>query len=131
MVRIVDLEDGFESSSDPSITGVGWVVKTVQTVSEAEEFDFDIDNTFQFQPVVSDGGEVNCSTTPFGTSDTWLDGVTIRLVGTSNTDFVNVNFSDIPYGVILNGQVQLKEHVVLELQWNSIKQRWIEAPNRG
>lgn len=126
VTRIVDIEDSYESATPPSLSGIGWIIKSVQTVSAGEFFDIDDENNFQYQPVVSDGGQVAASTTPFGTSIVWPDGVTVRLVGTSDTDYVTVNFSDIQYGVILNGAMDLTLDAVLELQYDSVQERWLE-----
>lgn len=126
VTRIVDIEDGYESATPPSLSGIGWIAKSVQTVSSGGSFNFDTENNFQYQPVISDGGQVISSTTPFGVLPTWPDGVTVRLIGTSDTDYVTVEFSDIQYGVILNGAMDLTLDAVLELQYDSVQERWIE-----
>ena len=126
MTRIVDIIDGFQSNTPPSLTGIGWVVKTTQIVSDTNQIIFDTENNFQYQPVVSDGGNVTVNSALFGTSNTWPDGVVIRIKGNSDTDTVTINHADIQYGAILNGDITLTLDAILELQYDSIEERFIE-----
>ena len=82
----------------------------------------------QSKRVISNGGAVTASTTPFGTTDTnWPDGMEVRIMGTSDTDTVQVDFNDINHGAIINGNALLNEYRILTLQWVSADLRWIEV----
>lgn len=127
MTRIVDIDDGSQSNTPPSLSGIGWTVKGVQTVSDIELIEIDDSNNFQYQPLISDGGQVDSNATPFGTTlSDWSDGVVIRLIGTSDTDYMTILHSDIQYGVIMNGDTDLLKDVVVELQYDSVRERFIQ-----
>ncbi len=86
----------------------------------------DDDQRHQVRRVKSSGGNLTVSSTPFGTSGTWRDGTIIELVGTSDVDFITLTHNDLPYGAILNGDIDLEKYRTLVLRWDSVLVRWIE-----
>jgi len=66
------------------------------------------------------------SLTPFGTTAP-VDCASIRLVGTDNQLPVVIRHSDINYGCLLNGDMTLGRGSMIELQWVSVLERWVEV----
>lgn len=102
------------------------VIQSTATVTASGSVTLDQDHVNHIVPVVGDGGAVTMSSTPFGTSGTWLDGTEVTLVGTSNTDTVTIQFSDAANGAILNGNATLSQYYSITLVWLSALNRWIE-----
>lgn len=74
------------------------------------------------------GGVGTLSQTPFGTTAP-ADGAVVRLFGglLANERQVAIVSADIPYGCLLNGDVTLGRGSMIELQWVSVLQRWVEV----
>ena len=126
VVRLVDIDDSYQSATPPDISGIGFVVYAPETISDGGFVSYDTDNSFQYRPVIGDSGPVDLSPTPFGTVGDFLDGQIIRLRGSSDTDTVTVVFGNVQYGAIVNGNRTLGLDVVLELQYDAEQERWIE-----
>jgi len=80
----------------------------------------------QLRRVTGNGGAVTLSTTPFGVVGGWQDGLVVRLVGQSSDNTVTLEHSDTAKGAILNGACTLHQYDVIELQYDSTADRWIE-----
>jgi cytoskeletal protein CcmA (bactofilin family) len=80
----------------------------------------------QVRRVTGDGAAVTISTTPFGAVGGWSDGLVVRLIGQSSTNTVTIAHNDAAKGAILNGDVTLGQYDVIELQYDSTADRWIE-----
>lgn len=127
VVRIVDIDDSYESATPPILSGIGFVTFPVETITSGGLISYDTDNNFQFRPVQGDGGPVTTSTTPFGTVGDFLDGQVIRLKGASDTNTVTINFADVQYGAILNGAATLFNDAIITLQYDATEERWVET----
>jgi len=78
--------------------------------------------------VVSDGGAVSASITLFGTTDTnWPDGREVKVMGTSDTDTVQLTHNDADHGALLNGNAVLGRGKMVVLQWWNSELRWVEV----
>jgi len=71
--------------------------------------------------------EITASSTPFGTTPPTNDGVTIRLIGQSDTQPLKIVHNDASDGAVLNGDCLLYKNSMLELQWDATADRWIEV----
>lgn len=81
---------------------------------------------FQNRKVQGNGSAVVTSTTPFGTAFA-TDGATITLAGRSNTNTVQIPYSDTDYGCLLNGTATLGLGKLLTLRWDNAALRWYEV----
>jgi hypothetical protein len=80
----------------------------------------------QRRKVVSDGGNISAAAQLFGAVGGWPDGTQIRLVGTDNTNSVTIEYNDIDYGLIINGNFTLTKHARITLEWDADELRWVE-----
>lgn len=103
---------GWATASSTSLTGGGTV--SLGTAGQ------------QFIIVAGASGAVTLSSTPFGTSG-FTDGMSIRLVGNSNTNTVSLSNNDASNGVILNGSATLFKYDMIELQYSSTFSRFLET----
>lgn len=103
---------GWSTASSTSLTGGGTI--TLGTGGQ------------QFIIVAGASGAVTLSSTPFGTSG-FTDGMSIRLVGNSNTNTVSLSNNDASNGVILNGSATLFKYDMIELQYSSTFSRFVEV----
>lgn len=127
VVRLVDIDDSFESETVPNISGVGFIVYPSELISNLGNISYDTENNFQFRPVEGNGGAVTTADEPFGTAGDFLDGMVITLKGESDTNTVTIPRADIQYGAVLNGPSTLFKDYTLQLQYNSSQERWIEV----
>lgn len=72
------------------------------------------------------GGAVTTAAEPFGTGS-FIDGATIKVIGTNSTNTVTIENQDISKGVILNGDAILQKYYVLTLVWDATQDRFIEV----
>lgn len=84
----------------------------------------------QYRRVTGSGTAITLSTTPFGSGGGWSDGLVVRLVGQSNTNTVTLVNSDTAKGAVINGNMILGQYDVIELQYDSSADRWIEISRR-
>lgn len=76
--------------------------------------------------VAGSGGAVTLSTTPFGSSAP-KDKTVVRLFGTSDTNTVTINSSNVAKGVYVNGQVVLFLGYVVDFMYIASIDRWMET----
>lgn len=76
--------------------------------------------------VAGSGGPVILSSTPFGSS-TPNDKTVVRLFGTSDTNTVTINSSDVAKGVYVNGQAVLFLGYVIDFMYIASINRWMET----
>jgi len=81
----------------------------------------------QRRKVISSGGALTASVTPFAGVDIWIDGLQIMLLGTSNTDTLAFVHNDADFGMILNGDIILSKFSQLTVQWDKSELRWFEV----
>ncbi|MGB0452609.1 MAG: hypothetical protein ACPGJV_02760 [Bacteriovoracaceae bacterium] len=68
------------------------------------------------------------STTPFGSDDSsFLDGMLVTLIGTSDTNTTTIEHNDIDYGCILNGNITLSKFAIITLAYDLTFKRFIEV----
>lgn len=103
----------------------GWDMNTSMSLAGGGTIAISLTTGQQVWEVSSSGGAVTLSTTPFGSSDP-SDGVVIRLIGRSNTNTVKITNNDAANGCLLNGDATLLLGYVIELQYLSSIDRWVE-----
>ena len=130
MVGVLDLN---EASSGTRITNVqqelnNQKVSTNASAAIAGGGTITASTTQQVQyfRVNGDGGAISLSTTPFGSGGGWIDGTTVRICGTDDTNSVSLDFNDSANGAIINGDCTLKKYNMITLQWDNELSRWIE-----
>ena len=130
MVGVLDLN---EASSGTRITNVqqelnNQKVSTNASAAIAGGGTITASTTQQVQyfRVSGDGGAISLSTTPFGSGGGWIDGTTVRICGTDDTNSVSLDFNDSANGAIINGDCTLKKYNMITLQWDNELSRWIE-----
>ena len=96
------------------------------SLAAAAEIASDNDQRHQIRRVKSTGGNISVSSTPFGSAGLWRDATVIELVGTSDVDYITLVHNDLPYGAILNGDIDLEKYRTLVLRWDAVLVRWIE-----
>lgn len=103
----------------------------VQAISAGQAINSSTTLGMQRRKLVSSGGNISVSATPFGTGGGWIDGMQIRLVGTDDVNSVTIEHNDIDYGAYLNGDMTLTKHARLTLEWDADELRWIEIQRIG
>lgn len=84
-------------------------------------------NMTQKVRVQGNAGAVALSNTPFGNAGTWPDGMRVRVQGMNVSNTVTISNQDIAFGVLLrDGSVTLKLYDIIELEWDSVLQRFLE-----
>lgn len=104
---------GWNSSIQTSLSGGGTVTISLTQGQQVVE-------------VAGSGGAVTLSTTPFGSSAP-NDKTVVRLFGTSSTNTVTIDNSDIAKGVYVNGQVVLFLGYVVDFMYIASIDRWVET----
>ena len=75
--------------------------------------------------VAGASSSVTLSTTPFGTTDP-IDGTEVTLIGNSNTNTVQITYSDTANGLVGNGNIELNKGSSLTAIYDATLDRWIE-----
>lgn len=106
--------------------GAGGYIKetALQTISAGGEFTSDSAAFKEMMNIVSDGGTVQTSATPFGSAPGFNGGKEIILVGTSDTNIVEIPVSDVDYGFIGNGKIILSRFETVVLIYNDNLKRF-------
>lgn len=104
----------------------GWNVGSSTSLAGGGTISISLTQGQQVYTVASSGGAVTLSSTPFGSSAP-NDGTTIRLVGTSSTNTVQISNNDSNYGCLVNGNIVLNAGDVVEFQYISSLTRWVEV----
>lgn len=86
---------------------------SLQTLSAGNEITISPTAFKPMVPVVSDGGAVTLSSTPFGAAHGFLGGKEIILVGTDDTNYPEILNNDAAGGFYLNGKIELKKGVMV------------------
>ncbi len=123
------------TGSGPQVTDVQqainnsfWQMSATEDISNGGTISSDINNRFQYRRVQADiVGTITTASEPFGTSGAWADGTLVRLICVSNTQKIIINNADVQYGVILNGDTELSLYSSLDLQYDSVLERWLEV----
>ena len=105
------------------------VMFTEQTVMEEGEINSSVD-TSQFRTVKSSSGTETASSTPFG-NKSFVNGIEITLMGTSNTDLLRIVPSDEVGGCAMNGAITLKRFSTITFKWIGELQRFVELRRNG
>ena len=131
MAGVLDLN---EASSGTRITNVQQEINNQKiktnasaTVSAGGTITLSTTHQMQYFRLSGNGGAVSLSATPFGTGGGFIDGTTIRVVGTSDTNTISIDHNDASNGAILNGDCTLKKYNMITLQYDSELQRFIEV----
>lgn len=106
--------------------GGSWTSYASESITASGTITISLTTGLQYRRIEGSGGSVTTSLTPFGTTAP-PDGTVVRLVGQSNTNSVVVNNYDAAKGTILNGIAEIGYGDVLELQYDSVLDRWIET----
>lgn len=122
-VRVIDISDGFTSSSAPSDLGA-FVVSANQAIGSGGTITLG-NGANQLLKVSGSGGAQTASTTPFGATPP-ENGTTIMLMGTDSTNTIQISHNDAADGCILNGDAILGEYDTLTLVYESATDRYIE-----
>ena len=104
----------------------GWTTGTSTSLTAGGTISISLTAGQQAFTVASSSGAVTLSSTPFGSSDP-VDGAVVRLIGTSDTNTVSLTNNDAANGCILNGNITLNAYDVIELQYMSSLDRWVEV----
>lgn len=85
-------------------------------------------NITQKVRVRGNGGPVTTAAAPFGGLGTWPDGMRVRIQGMDNFDTVTIQNQDVANGILLrDASVTLKLYDILEAEWDSVLQRFLEV----
>jgi len=107
--------------------GNGGLIKeaNLQIIADGGEIAVDPAAFKPLIPVISDGGTVTASITPFGTAHGFQGGKEIILLGTSDVDIVELTVNDIDDGIISNGKIVLTRFDQIILIYNEGLKRFI------
>lgn len=106
--------------------GGGWIAGDSTSLTAGGTITITSVDGQQVFRVASSSGAVALSATPFGGAAP-NDGTVIRLVGTSDTNTVTLSHSDSTKGCLLKGACTLRKADVIELQYFSTDDRYIET----
>lgn len=107
--------------------GGGYSVTAVQTVTASGTITTD-QNVRQLRYVKGSTGGNSTSNTPFGTGG-WTDGTEIVTYGESDSDYLEIPFADINYGVMGNVvSLQLTNNKGMRYIWKNSALRWLASP---
>lgn len=107
--------------------GTGGYIKVAneQTIAAGGEIVVDPEAFKPLIPIKSTGGAVVISNTAFGVGHGFQAGKEIILLGTSDTDTVTLELSDIAEGTIAKGKIVLTKYEQVILIYNEVLQRFI------
>lgn len=125
-MRILDFQDFDTDPNPPNTISDGWTVYTVEAISAGGTITTDTTAGLQKRRVVGTPGAVTTANEPFGTGGGWKEGMIIKVFGTSSSFTVTMAHQDISMGVLLNGECVLGLYDSIDLQWDSVADRWIE-----
>jgi hypothetical protein len=106
--------------------GGSWTSYASQVLVSNDSITLSLTTGLQYRRVTGTAGATAVSLTPFGLTAP-PDGTVVRLVGQSNTDSVVVSSYDAAKGALINGLAELGYADVLELQYDSVLDRWVET----
>jgi hypothetical protein len=114
------------SSGTETIVGEKWTITASTSLGAGGTISISLSAGLQAFRVASSGGAVTLSITPFGASAP-ATGTCIRLMGTSDTNTVTISNNNASKGCILNGTATLGQYDMIELQYNSDDDRYVEV----
>lgn len=106
--------------------GGSWTTYSTESVTNGGNVTISTTVGLQVRRVQGSGGSATLSSTPLGSSAP-TDGTVVRLVGQSDTNTIVITNSDTAKGAILNGDVVLSKYSTIDLQYDSVNDRWIEV----
>lgn len=106
--------------------GGNWVVSSNENIGVGGTVTISLTNGLQYRIITGNGAAVTASTTPFGSSAPTA-GVVIRLRGGSDTNTVTITNNNAAKGCIMNGNAILGLYDIIEFQYDSTADRWIEV----
>ena len=101
---------------------------TTQAISAGGQITLTLAQIKQAITVVGDGGPATLNVDLFSSEPD--DGTTIVLVGTSDTNYVVVPYSDTDGGALVNGDIILFKDSVCVLLWNDLLKRYFYIGGR-
>ena len=102
------------------------IIFGTQTIASLGTISHSVDMR-QYRRVVSSGGALSASLTPFGVVATnFKDGMEIFLIGTSDTNTVQISENDVQYGTLTNGDIILGRGQKMSLMYDATLERWLE-----
>lgn len=106
----------------------GFTVGSILSIANAGTIAISSSERLQYIKVVCNTSNTTAvtSATPFGATPP-PSGSIIKLMGTSDTDRVQLNYSDIANGVIINGQADLGAYNMIEFIYDGTAGRYIEC----
>ncbi len=105
-----------------------WSTTVTEQISAGGTISSDTSNRFQYRRIEADvASAITLAAEPFGTGGGWIDGTVVRLVCVNDTNTVIITHNDVAKGSILNGDVELTKYSTIDLQYDSILDRWIEV----
>ena len=96
------------------------------TIAAAGTIGASSESANQMLRVAGSGAAVTTAAEPFGTG-TFVDGATIKIVGTDSTNTVTIENQDVAKGAILNGDATLLQYYILTLVYDATQDRFIEV----
>lgn len=104
----------------------GYIKETaLQTISDGGTFTKDSTAFKEMMNIESDGGVVSTADAPFGTSHGFSGGAEVILVGTSDTNVVEIPVRDVAGGFIGKGKIILSRFEVAVLVYNANLDRFL------
>lgn len=116
----------YKSGGWSDIGGGGFNLTATQAVSSGGTIASSTTDKQQARKVQGASAPQTASTTPFGAGGGWKDGTVIMLIGVDDTNSLTLTYNDINYGVLLNGDCELKKGTILKLFWDNIALRFYE-----
>jgi len=99
--------------------------ESAQTILGAGEIVYTSTAFKNLIPMEGNGGAVTISDTPFGTAHGFTGGKEVILMGTSDTNTITINTTDVPSGIISNGKIVLTRFSQVILIYNAALDRFI------
>jgi len=109
--------------------GAKWSTVTLAPLNDGDQITVASDSPLQKILVVGSGA-ITLNSTPFiGSPD---EGTLIHLIGLSDMNTVKMLYGDSFSGdAAINGNIKLERYTIIQLQWDSSFQRWIEVSRSG
>lgn len=104
--------------------GGGFTVVGTQTIAAAGQIALNALSVQQALKVTSSGGTVTASTAPF--SSTPSDGTIVTLIGTSDTNILEIPYADVAGGCLIKGDCFLGLNDTLTLLYDGTSDRYFE-----
>lgn len=120
-------------ASGPSISNLQLEINTkrfktysTQLITSGGTISAATDVGMQYRRIVGDPGATTLSSTPFGSLASMPDGAMLMVIGTNDAKPVTIEFSDVQYGCLLNGNKALGRGQMVLLLYDAVLERLIE-----